>query len=198
MLDGALFAEFRRAAIISLQNPSSLDRRAIERAIGELASSELLIAGARGTFEWIDRKSSDGDWREMKLQALGRSLGYGLRGQLLIISNHPELLAALMGERSGKGLQASSPSHELTVIRLNRRKEVFDSIFAKLDEPRIKSYWKIRRGTTVEINPSEPSQEFFSGNIASLLDVASPVDEIRIERSYPAGRIHEEVTFVLN
>lgn len=198
MLDGPLFAEFRRAVIISLQNPSSLDRRAIERAIGELASSGLLIAGSHGGFEWIDRKSSDGDWREMKLPALGRSVGYGLRGHELIIANHPEVLDFLMGERRAEGLQASSPIHEVTVIRLSRRREVFDSIFTKLDEPRIKSYWKTRRGETVAIKPSEPSQEFFSGNIASLLDVASPVEEIRIERSFTAGMLREEVTMILH
>lgn len=198
MLDGTLFAEFRRAAIISLQNPSSLDRRALERAIGELATSELLIAGTRGSFEWIDQKSNEGNWREMKLPALGRSVGYGLRGQELIIANNPELVAALMSGKRVEGMQAASPIHEITVIRLSRRKEAFDSIFAKLDEPRIKSYWKTRRGTTVAVNPGEPSQEFFSGNIASLLDAASPVDEIRIERSYSAGMIHEEVTFDLN
>jgi len=198
MIDGPLFAEFRRAAIISLQNPSSLDRRDLERAIGELASSGLLIAGVRGAFEWIDHKSNDVNWREMKLPALGRSVGYGLRGHELIIANNPELVAALMADKRGEGLQATSSIHEVTIVRLSKRKEYFDSIFAKLDEPRIKSYWKTRRGTAVVINPSEPSQEFFSGNIASLLDAASPVNEIRIERSYPAGRIHEELTLILN
>jgi len=198
MLDGPLFAEFRRAVIISLQNPSSLDRRAIERAIGELASSGFLIAGSHGGFEWIDRKSSDGDWREMKLPALGRSVGYGLRGHELIIANQPEMLASLMGKGKGEGLQALSPIHEVTVIRLSRRREVFDSIFTKLDEPRIKSYWKTRRGETVAVKPSEPSQEFFSGNIASLLDAASPVEEIRIERSFTVGMLREEVTMILH
>jgi hypothetical protein len=197
MLDGPLFAEFRRAAIISLQNPASLGRQDLERAIGELAASGLLIAGSHGGFEWSDRKSSNGGWREMKLPALGRSVGYGMRGQELIIANNPDLLAAVMSEREGKGLQASSPAHEVTVVRLSRRKEAFDHIFAKLDEPRIKSYWKTRRGDRVEITPSEPSQEFFSGNIASLLDAASPVEEIRIERSFAAGRMREEMAVIL-
>jgi hypothetical protein len=192
-LDGPLFVEFRRAVIISLQNPSWLDRRAIERAIGELASSGMLIAGSRGSFEWIDRKSNEGDWREMKFPALGRSVGYGLRGQELIIANNPEMIAGLMVEKRGEGLESSSPNHEITVIRFNRRKEVFDSIFAKLDEPRIKSYWKTRRGEGLEVKLGEPSQEFFSGNLASLLDVASPVEEIRIERSFDSVRMREEV-----
>jgi hypothetical protein len=197
MLDGPLFAEFRRAAIISLQNAASLDRQDLERAIGELAASALLIAGSHEGFEWSDRKSSDGEWREMKLPALGRSVGYGIRGQELIIANNPDLLAAVMRERKGEGMLASSPVHEVTVVRLSRRKEAFDPIFAKLDEPRIKSYWKTRRGDRVEITPSEPSQEFFSGNIASLLDAASPVEEIRIERSFAAGRMREEMSVFL-
>jgi hypothetical protein len=39
--------------------------------------------------------------------------------------------------------------------------------------------------------------EFFSGEIASLLDVAEPVEQIRIQRSYAGGRLREEVTAIL-
>ena len=88
-----------------------------------------------------------------------------------------------------------TPAHELTVIRLNQRAEAFDRVFAKLDEPRVKAYWKERKGDKAE--PTDPSQEFFSGNIASLLDVASPVEEVRIQRSYASGRLREEVAFLV-
>jgi hypothetical protein len=84
------------------------------------------------------------------------------------------------------------------VIRLGERQTAFDQIFMKLDEPRIKAYWKERRGEEVkQLGPNEPSREFFSGEVASLLDVAAPVEEIRIQRSYAAGRLREEVALVL-
>ncbi len=200
-MDGPLFAEFRRAAIITLQNPSSLNRTTLERAIADLAASRLMIAGASARFEWGNRNANDAEWREMPLPMLGRSVGYGVRGPQLIISNNPELLASLMSGKESKQkreVQTSSPVHELTVIRLGERNRAFDQIFAKLDEPKIKAYWKERRGEEIrQIGPNEPSMEFFSGEIASLLDVASPVDEIRIQRSYVPGRLREEVAMIL-
>lgn len=198
-IGGPLFAEFRRAAIIVLENPAALERAALERAIAGLAANHLMIAGAPAKFEWSGRSANGAEWREMRLPMLGRAVGYGLRGKRLIVSNNPELLASLMtGAESQRETQSLSPVHELTVIRLGERKTIFDPIFAKLDEPRIKAYWKERRGEEIkQPGPNEPSMEFFSGEIASLLDVAAPVEQIRIRRSYAGERLREEVTAVL-
>jgi hypothetical protein len=198
-VEGPLFTEFRRAAIIALDNPPALERAALERAITGLAASRLMIAGAPASFEWNDRSANGAEWREMRLPMLGRAVGYGLRGRRLIISNDTELLASLMtGVQSRREIQTQSPVHELTVIRLGARRTAFDQIFAKLDEPRIKAYWKERRGEEVkQLGPNEPSMEFFSGEIAGLLDVAAPVQQIRIQRSYAGGRLREEVTAML-
>lgn len=198
-VEGPLFAEFRRAAIITLDDPPALERAPLERAITGLAASRLMIAGAPASFEWSDRSASGAEWREMRLPMLGRAVGYGLRGRHLIISNNTELLASLMtGVQSKRDIQTQSPVHELTVVRLSARRTAFDQIFSKLDEPRIKFYWKERRGEEFkQIGPNEPSMEFFSGEIASLLDVAAPVEQIRIQRSYAGGRLREEVTAIL-
>jgi len=135
----------------------------------------------------------------MRLPALGRVVGYGLRGKHLIISNSPELLASLMTNAQSKPeIQSHSPVQELTIIRLSERKSAFDQIFAKLDEPRIKAYWKERRGEEVkQLGPNEPSMEYFSGELASLLDVTAPVEQIRIQRSYAGERLREEVAAIL-
>jgi hypothetical protein len=198
-VEGPLFAEFRRAAIIALDDPPALERAALESAITALAASRLMIAGAPAVFEWNDRGANGAEWREMRLPMLGRAVGYGLRGKHLVISNNMELLASLMtGVEPKRELQTRSPVHELTVIRLSARRAAFDQIFAKLDEPLIKAYWKERRGEEVkQLGPNEPSMEFFSGEIASLLDVAAPVEQIRIQRSYAGGRLREEVTAIL-
>ncbi len=198
-VEGPLFAEFRRAAIVALENPPALERAALERAITGLAASRSMIAGAPASFEWNDRSANGAEWREMRLPMLGRAVGYGLRGRYLIISNDTELLSSLMtGVQSKRDVQTQSPVHELTVIRLGARRTAFDQIFAKLDEPRIKAYWKERRGEEVkQLGPNEPSMEFFSGEIAGLLDVAAPAEQIRIQRSYAGGRLREEVTAML-
>ncbi len=191
-IEGPLFAEFAQASVIGLQNASSLDRATLELAIGELAANQLMIAGASGRFAWKSRIVGGKEVREMELPMLGRSVGYGLRGSELILSNNLELLAEMMTAKpSGQNrFTSASPIHELTVIRLSQRKQAFDQIFARLEEPMVKAYWQQRGGEEA----SGPSQEFFSGEVASLLDVASPVRDVRIQRSYGNGRMREEVT----
>ncbi|HEY7181099.1 MAG TPA: hypothetical protein VIC84_06760 [Blastocatellia bacterium] len=198
-VEGPLFAEFRRAAIIALDNPRALERAALERAISGLAANRLMIAGTQSSFEWNIRGANGAEWREMRLPMLGRSLGYGLRGRHLIVSNNMELLASLMTDvQSKREIQNQSPLHELTVIRFGERATAFDRIFAKLDEPRIKAYWKERRGEEIkQLGPNEPSMEFFSGELAGLLDVAATVEQVRIQRGYAGGRLHEEVVMIL-
>ncbi len=198
--EGPLFAEFRKAAIIALENPASLERESFESAIAGLAASRLMIAGAPATFDWSDRNANGAAWREMRLPMLGRSFCYGIRGQYLVISNNPKTLESLMAvSKSKNNLQIDTPAHELTIIRLSERETAFDQIFAKLDEPRIKAYWEERRGEKIaRLSPNEPSMEFFSGEIPSLLDVAAPARQIRIQRSYSAGRLREEVAIILN
>jgi hypothetical protein len=191
VIEGPLFAEFARASVISLQSSSALDRVALERAIGELAANRLMIGGVAGKFVWKNRSIGGIEYREMDLPTLDRSIGYGVRGNLLIFSNSNELLSELMvGKQAEQNRIAStSPVHELTVIRFSQRKQAFDQIFARLEEPMVKAYWQQRRGD----DASGPSQEFFSGEIASLMDVASPVDEVQIKRSFANGRMKEEI-----
>jgi hypothetical protein len=193
-IEGPLFAEFGRAAILVLQAPASLDRARLEQAIAQLAANRLMIASTPARFEWRSRTERGVEWREMPLPALGRSVGYGLRGQMLILSNSPELLANLMTHQP-QNRDHFTAAHELSIIRLNQRAEAFDRIFTKLDEPRVKAYWKERKGDKAEA--TDPSQEFFSGNIASLLDVVSPVVEVRVEQSQPDGRLREQVSLLI-
>lgn len=191
-MEGMLFANFARVTVVSMQNPASLDRASLENAIGQLAASRLMVAGSSGNFIWKNRSEGGANWRQMELPVLGRTVGYGVRGDGLIISNNAELLTNLMTGKRKEQSKATSPVHELTVIRLSERESAFDQIFARLEEPMVKAYWQQRRG-----EEGGPSQEFFSGEIASLLDVASPVDEVRIQRSYANGRMREEVTAIL-
>ncbi|MFN8004474.1 MAG: hypothetical protein U0X75_26070 [Acidobacteriota bacterium] len=196
-----LFAEFNRATILTLQQPAALNRQALERALADWAGSRLLVAGAPTQLVWQDKAGQGSQWRELPLPMLGRALGYGVRGQQLVLANHPELLARLLtGERqAGDDVQLPTTASELTVVRLSQREAAFDRIFAQLDAARIKAYWRQRRGERESEQGSAPgpSQEFFSGEISSLLDVAAPVREIRVARNYANGRLQEEVSLIL-
>jgi hypothetical protein len=192
-IEGPLFAEFGRAGLVVLRNPAALDARALEQAIARLAANQLTIVGSRTAMAWRDHREGGSDWRELELPALGRRVGYGLRGGVLVVSNSPDLLARLMkNDPPRDSLAAPEPLHELTVIRLTERAAAFDRIFARLDQARVQAYWRKRKGD--EAAPAEASREFFSGEIASLLDVAAPAAKVRIQRNLAGGRMREELT----
>ena len=198
VFDGPLFAEFRKGAVITLQSPGSFSPPAFERSVAGLAESRLTIAGPGAGLSWADAPCGAAACRELRLPALGWGMYYALRGQELIVSNSPELMRAMLEAGAAArppDAKSARAVHDLTVIRLGQREQAFDSLMRKLDAPRVAAYWRERK--TEQGEADGHSQEFFSGNVASLLDVASPVAEIRIARSYRRNRLSEEVEFVL-
>lgn len=194
---GPLFAEFRRGAVLTLQSPADFRRQEFERAVTGLAESRLMIAGASTRLNWVDARCGTEQCRILTLPMLGWRMSYALRGTDLILANSPEMLQAMLkGSSSARKLdpKSSSAIHDLTVIRFNHREQAFDSIMQKLDAPRVKAYWEERKKEQAE--KDGPSQEFFSGNISSLLDVASTVREIKIQRNVQPTRLREEVEFI--
>jgi len=90
---------------------------------------------------------------------------------------HDELLS---GRSAGLRQQTAAGVDELTIIRFDRRKESFDDIVNVLDADAIKS-----------------PEEFFSGNISSLLNVAADVSRIEIKRKSQGNNLHEEIELVM-
>jgi hypothetical protein len=199
---GPLFVEFRRGAVLTLQSPGDFSRQAFESAISGLAESRLMITGSGAVLNWTDGRcgaQQQQPCRLLSLPMLGWTLCYALKGPDLILANSPEMLQAMLdGSSASRSVDANStlPFHDLTVIRFDRREQAFDSLMRKLDAPRVKAYWEERRKKE-QGNGEGPSQEFFSGNIASLLDVASPVREVRIKRNLLPSRLREEVEIIL-
>jgi hypothetical protein len=198
---GPLFVEFRRGAVLTLQSPGDFSRQAFESAISGLAESRLMITGSSAGLNWADGLcgAQRQQCRMLTLPMLGWTLCYALRGPDLVLANSPEMMQAMLdGSNASRSLDANSslPYHDLTVIRFDRREQAFDSLMRKLDAPRVKAYWEERRKKE-QGDGEGPSQEFFSGNIASLLDVASPVREVRIKRNLLPSRLREEVEIIL-
>jgi len=79
---------------------------------------------------------------------------------------------------------------ELTIIRFDRRKESFDDIVNVLDADAIKQ----QQASNPDL---KGSQEFFSGNISSLLSVAADVSRIEIKRKSNGNTLHEEIDLVM-
>jgi hypothetical protein len=187
--DGPLFVEFRRAAIIHLQMGGNLKRDLLERAIALAAQGRLTVAGKGSEPEWENRKDGKHAWRQLRLPMLGWEICYAIKDGELIVANSAELLQSVLDSSSQKPLElAVDVTDDLTIVRLDQRKSAFDDIMNRLDN---------------DVNQEQPdsakiSQAFFSGNISSLLDVASDLNRIEITRRTSSNGMHEEIHFVLN
>src|SRR5439155_21658546 len=104
----------------------------------------------------------------------------------------------VLGAPGGKptsSMQSAQSLDNLTIIRLDQRKQAFDDIVGKLDAETIKARQQARSES--KENFDEPPAEFFSGSLSSLLDVSSALRQIEIKRSSSANRLHEEIDFTL-
>ena len=120
---------------------------------------------------------------------LGWEICYALKDNMLIVSNSNEMMKAVL-EPHEKPSSVTADFDELTIIRFDRRKESFDDIVNVLDAGAIKQ----QQASNPDI---KTSQEFFSGNISSLLNVASDVSHIEIKRKSLGHNLHEEIELVM-
>src|SRR6185369_12414209 len=184
--DGPLFVEFRKAAIIHLQSPANLGRDLFESAIARAAQGRLTVAGKASEPAWEDRKEGEHTWRQLHLPMLGWEVCYAIHDGELVVANSTELLKNVLDSAANKRAVEIPVGaiDDLTIVRLDQRKSAFDDIMKSLDADRRKE--------------TEISETFFSGNIGSLLDVASDVRRIEVTRRASANGMHEEIQFVLN
>ena len=190
---GPLFVEFRRVAVLTLQAPANLNRAILEEAISKAAQSRLTVAGPGVDLKWVDHNENQQQWRQLELPMLEWHFCYALRDRELFLANSPQLLNSVLGVHGrtpASQMQSASSLDNLTIIRFDQRKQAFDDIMGKLDAESIKTRQQTRKNT-------EGSEEFFSGSLSSLLDVASGLREIEIKRSSFPNRLHEEIDFIL-
>lgn len=195
---GPLFAEFQRVAIVTLQTPANLKRDLLEVAISKAVKGRLTVSGPSVDLTWRSHQDGGRAWRELDMPLLGWKLCYAQREHELILANSPELLAAVFaaGDKQQVSEEQSVPSlDDLTVIRFDQRKQAFDDILGRLDAEELK-----RRQQARSQDPNDsavPEPQFFSGEIGSLLDVATNVRRVEIRRSSFSNRRHEEIDYVL-
>ena len=192
--DGPLFVEFRKAAVIHLGSPGNLRRDLLERAIALAAQSRLTVAGRGSEPAWENRNQDDYSWRQLRLPMIGWEICYAIKDAHLIVANSSELLTTVLASRSRSidiptDATDNLSSDDLTIIRFAQRKQAFDDIMNPLDKDGL---------PPTETDASKLSETFFSGNIASLLDVAAQLNRVEISRRASANGLHEEIHFVLN
>ncbi|HEX5603137.1 MAG TPA: hypothetical protein VFX63_11325 [Pyrinomonadaceae bacterium] len=182
---GPLFVEFRKVAIFNLQSPGSLRRELLEQTIADGAQGRLTVVNSGSQPRWQTGPA----WRLLNLPMLGWEICYTLKDNMLIVSNSNEMMKAAL-ESHEKQSSVSTGVDELTIIRFDRRKESFDDIVNVLDADAIKQ----QQANNPDI---KTSQEFFSGNISSLLNVASDLSRIEIKRKSVGNNLHEEIELVM-
>lgn len=183
---GPLFVEFRKVAIFNLQAPGNLRRELLEQTVAHGAQGRLTVVNSASQPKWETRNQ----WRSLSLPMLGWEICYALKDNMLIVSNSNEMMKAVLESRD-KQSSIAADIDELTIIRFDRRRESFDDIVNVLDADAIKH----QQASNPEI---KSSQEFFSGNISSLLNVASDVSRIEIKRKTLGNNLHEEIELVLS
>ena len=182
---GPLFVEFRKVAIFNLQSPGSLRRELLEQTVAQGAQGRLTVVNSGSQPGWETGPAG----RFMNLPMLGWEICYTLKDNLLIVSNSKEMMKAVL-ESHEKQSSGSAGVDELTIIRFDRRQESFDDIVNVLDADAIKH----QQASNPDI---KSSQEFFSGNISSLLNVASDLSRIEIKRKSSGNNLHEEIELVM-
>jgi hypothetical protein len=188
---GPLFVEFRKVAILNLRSPSNLRVELLEQAAAQGAQGRLTVVSSGWQPRWETRSDSGLTWRSLYLPMLGWEICYALKDNLLIVSNSNELMKSVL-EPHESSVSVTADIDELTIIRFDRRKESFDDVVNVLDADAIKQQ-QANNGD----NSLKGSQEFFSGNISSLLNVASDVTRIEIRRKSVGNNLHEEIELVL-
>ena len=188
--DGPLFVEFRKAAIIHLQVVGNLRRDLLEKAIALAAQGRLTVAGGGSEPAWENHNEGEHSWRQLHLPMLGWEICYAINNGELIVANSAELLKTVLDSPANKrSLEIPvDATEDLTIVRLDQRKFAFDDIMKRLDKDE----------TQPQTDSGNISETFFSGNIGSLLDVASELSRIEITRRTSSNGIHEEIHFVLN
>lgn len=191
---GPLFAEFRRVAIFNLQSPKNLRSELLEQAVAQGAQSRLTVVNSGSQFKWENHSDSGLNWRALDLPMLGWEICYALKDNMLIVSNSAEMIKDVLQSHEPNQLSAAADIDELTIIRFDRRKESLDDIVNVLDADAIK-HWQ--QAGKADDNAIKGSQEFFSGNISSLLTVASDVKQVEIKRRAVGNNLHEEIELLL-
>lgn len=170
-----LFAEFRRAAVIKTAAPVSQTQ--LETAIAQVVKTRVSVSTADINLTWKTVGENGLSWRELNLPMLGWEICYTQHGEILIISNSSNLLREILAQPEDMQIEKVSQSliDNLTVIDLTNKN--FDEIFGKL--------------------AGENSNDFFLGNIGSLLETVSAIKTIEIENNSNSKYREEKITFNL-
>ncbi len=188
IMPAPLLMEFRRIAVLTLENPNKLNNEKLENLLAKNLEDELIIAGKSAKINWETKTENGKTWRELNPPTLGWGIAYVLDDDDLIFSNSPGLLRKIIlreRKNDNENIEKIGDSFdEMTVINLSQRKEAFDVLMNKLAFEEL------------DVNKLEPEKDFFTENIGNLLDAGKDVEKIEIRRDFSADILREQLDFV--
>lgn len=179
ILPAPMFVEFRRATIFHLDSSGGFNRESFEAAIAEKFSEQTMISALDVKLKWETKREDDFFRRELRLPMLGWQASYVLRGDKLILTNNAEYLREIMtAQNPAKFSEFNSSLAGLTVINLRQRENAYDPVFA-------------------ELAGKNAANDFFTGNIKSLLDSAADVAKIEIRENFLSTLYEQEIILTI-
>lgn len=169
-----LFVEFNRAAIFNLSAPAAFERSGFESATAKKFSERAAVFSSGVRLNWETKIENGFERRELKLPMSGLSVNYSVRGNQLILTSDAELLEKIIKSENRQGIEKNSEFDELIVLNLDESENAYGRIFAELE----------KRGA---------AEDFFTGNVQSLLASLSGIKKIEIKRSYSNGFLNETI-----
>lgn len=171
-----LFVEFNRAAIFNLSAPAAFRREEFEAATAKKFSEKATVSSSGVRLNWETKIENDFEWRTLSLPMSDFSVNYAVRGNLLVLTNDAELLRKIIENRNPQMIENPVAAlSELTVINLDQTENAYTKIFAEL----------AKRGA---------ADDFFTGNVASLLASVSDIKKIEIKRNGSNEFLDETIT----
>ena len=174
ILPAPLFVDFRHTAVFSLNAPQSFNRENFETAIAAefLKNSTVRNSGVRLIWKTVSANVSS--FRRLDLPMIGSTVNYDLNGENLILTDFENFSGEIIKVENQR--KSESEFAELAVINLTERENAFENVFT-------------------EIEKNNDENNFFTGNISSLLDSAKDIKKIEIRKKYLENRLEEELIF---
>lgn len=177
-LPAPLFVEFQRAAIYHLAEPDAFNQTEFESAVEREISGCILISSPGVKLNWETKVENDISRRELKMPMIGWEISYARRGSELILSNNTDLLLEMLTVKTSElSVTPDKSFDELTVLNLAERENAFDRIFG---------------ASSVDAEQND----FFNGNVSSLLDSLSDVKRIEIRKNHSHNVLEEQLDFI--
>ncbi len=168
------FIEFKRGAVFNLTLPARFAQNEFETEIARKFAAQMLVSAPNISLNWETKTENNFTWRELKLPMSVWKVAYILHRNNLILANDSIFLREILSAENNENFTA--PFNQLTVINLDEKHNAYTRIFEHLAE-------------------KKAANDFFTGNIESLLESMSDIKKIEIRRNYVQNILEEELVF---